>query len=77
MPPQEIKHRLNPILAIRSLKLENKDLVMHALDLYERLRIDFEDCLTIAHMQRQQMSDLYSYDRDFDQFDSVSRLEPK
>ncbi|MCB0169339.1 MAG: PIN domain-containing protein [Anaerolineae bacterium] len=77
LPPLEIKHRLRPILAIRALKIENKDVVMHALDLFARLGIDFEDCLTIAQMERLQLKELFSYDHDFDRVEQITRLEPE
>lgn len=77
LPALEIKHRLQPILSIRNLKFENKDLVLHALDLFASLNIDFEDCLTVAHMERQQLEKLYSYDHHFDRVNSVTRLEPE
>ncbi len=72
----EISNRLKPILSIRGLKLEHKDAVLYALNLFSKLKIDFEDCLAIAHMERQQLKEIYSYDQDFDQVTSVKRIEP-
>ena len=72
----EISNRLKPILSIRGLKLEHKDALLYALNLFTRLEIDFEDCLALAHMERQQLKEIYSYDQDFDQVTSVNRLEP-
>lgn len=76
LPRQEIKKRLVPILSIRSLKLEHRETMLKALDLYEVYKLDFEDCLSIAHMERQQLHEIYSYDRDFDRVGEVKRLEP-
>jgi predicted nucleic acid-binding protein len=38
--------------------------------------MEFEDALMVAHMERQAISELYSYDRDFDQVPGVNRQEP-
>jgi predicted nucleic acid-binding protein len=72
----EIKKRLMPILAIRGLKLEHQSTLKRALDLFAELEIDFEDCLCIAHMERQQLLEIYSYDRGFDQVSGITRQEP-
>jgi len=34
---------------------------MRALDLFAIYRMDFEDCLSVAHMERQQLKEIYSY----------------
>jgi predicted nucleic acid-binding protein len=65
-----------PILAIRGLKLEHHATLKRALDLFAELEIDFEDCLCLAHMERQHLKGIYSYDRDFDQVKTVQRIKP-
>jgi uncharacterized protein len=74
---EEIKKRLMPILTIRGLKLEHQPTLKRALDLFVELKIDFEDCLCIAHMERQHLKEIYSYDQDFDCIGNVKRVEPK
>lgn len=49
---------------------------MRALDLFAIYRMDFEDCLSVAHMERQQLKEIYSYDQDFEQVKGVKRVEP-
>lgn len=39
--------------------------------------IDFEDCLSITHMERQRVKEIYSYDGDFDQVPHLTRKEPE
>jgi uncharacterized protein len=73
---EEIKKRLMPILAIRGLKLEYQPPLKRALDLFGELQIDFEDCLCLAHMERQHLKEIYSYDQDFDRLANVKRIEP-
>lgn len=77
LTPAEIGVRLRPILALRSLKLANKRSFLRAFDLWDiHPDLDFEDVLTVAHMERLGLSELFSYDRDFDGIPGVQRLEP-
>jgi len=39
-------------------------------------QLDFEDALVIAQMERQKITDLYSYDRGFDKVSGITRHEP-
>ena len=50
---------------------------MRALELYAtHTALDFEDALTVAHMQRLKITELASYDSDFDAIPGVRRIEP-
>ena len=74
---EEIRQRLTPIITLRGLKLPGKQLYLRALDLYAaHLSIDFEDVLSVAHMERDDIFELYSYDTDFDEILGVERVEP-
>jgi predicted nucleic acid-binding protein len=72
----DIVKLLKPMLDIRGLKIDRKPDVLAALNLYETSRLDFEDCLAIAHSMRRTKGRIYSYDRDFDRVSGVQRLEP-
>ena len=74
---QDAAARLRPILTLRGLKLPHKRRYLRALDLFANSpRLDFEDALLSAHVEREQPPELYSYDTDFDALPSVTRLEP-
>ena len=77
LSPERIKHLLYPLLSLPGLKLPHRNTYLRALKLYALYAIDYEDCLTITHMERQHLSELYSYDRDFDPIQGVERLEPQ
>jgi predicted nucleic acid-binding protein len=49
---------------------------LRALDLYAAHSIDFEDALIVAQMERQRITDIYSYDQDFGSVAGITRLEP-
>jgi predicted nucleic acid-binding protein len=75
---QEIRVRLYPIISLSGLKLPHKPQILRALDLYGNNSIDFEDALSIATMERQSITGIYSYDKDFDHVrgSTVKRIEP-
>lgn len=73
----DIAALLRPVLRLRGLKLPYKRTVMRALDLYETYpRLDFEDALAVAYMNRAGLGEIVSYDRDFDGVPGVRRDEP-
>ena len=74
---EEIRARLVPILMLRGLRLPQKRVYIRALDLYAASPfLDFEDALAVAHMERQGVAEIVSYDRDFDLVVEVQRVEP-
>jgi predicted nucleic acid-binding protein len=76
LPRSEIYSLLLPIINLNGLKLNQKRLYVRALDIYASRNIDFEDALIFAHMEKQQIKEIYSYDRDFDKLTELRRLEP-
>jgi predicted nucleic acid-binding protein len=72
-----ISARLAPILSLRGFKLEHKRAVLRALELYAAHRfLDFEDALAVAHMERRGITEIVSYDTDFDRIAGITRIEP-
>ena len=77
VPADEISARLRPVLLYRGLHLPNRNTYLRALDLYgAHPGLDFEDALTVAHMERAGISEIVSYDRDFDRIPGIHRIEP-
>jgi predicted nucleic acid-binding protein len=77
LSPADIVARLKPIIALPGLKLARKRLYLRALDMYAaQPRLDFEDAITAAVVERMQPAELYSYDTDFDRVPGVTRVEP-
>jgi predicted nucleic acid-binding protein len=74
---EEIRARLSPILALRGLKLPGKRIYQRALDIWANYPfLDFEDALSVAHMEGRGVREILSYDRDFDRVPAVARVEP-
>ena len=72
----EIRQLLLPMLTLRGMRLSNRRTYLRALELYATYNIDFEDALTVAHIERGELRSILSYDRDFDQIPTVVRDEP-
>ena len=69
--------RLKPIVALRGLQVPHKHTVLHALDVYaEHQFLDFGDALSVAEMLAFGITEIISYDRDFDRVPGVTRVEP-
>ena len=73
---EQIRALLYPLLTLRGFKLSGREVYLRALDVYASSDLDFEDAIAVAHMERHQLSEIYSYDRHFDQMSGLTRLEP-
>jgi predicted nucleic acid-binding protein len=74
---EEIRARFTPLLRLRGLRLQGKHLYLQALDVYAaNPYLDFEDALCIAHMEQAGITEIVSYDSDFDRAGMVVRVEP-
>ena len=70
--------RVEPLLLADGLKLSEKHSILRAMQLYTRHSfLDFEDALSVAHMEREQIEEILSYDRGFDRVEEVGRVEPQ
>ena len=73
---ERIRALLIPIVSLKGLKLPNRHLLLHALDLYATTSMDFVDALAAAHMAARQTTEIYSYDEHFDGIQGIRRVEP-
>jgi predicted nucleic acid-binding protein len=71
----DIAARLRPLLELRGLQLDHKRSLLLALDLYEKSKLDFEDCIAIRHAERLELAGILSFDRGLDRFSNL-RIEP-
>ena len=74
---EEIRARLLPILTLRGVRLPQKQVYLRALDIYAFSPfLDFEDALAVAHMEHRGVTEIVSYDEDFDRIAGLRRIEP-
>ena len=71
----DIVTALRALLALRSLRVEGRQVLNRALSLYAQHNVDFVDAYNAADMQSRGITTIVSYDRDFDRL-GVKRLAP-
>ncbi len=76
-PRSRIRELVIPILSLRSLALSNKSIYRQALDIYVDKNISFADSFNVAYMRYHGCTEVYSWDKDFDKFDDLTRIEPR
>jgi len=75
-PRTEIRELLSALVRLPGFQVRNKRVVLRALEIYGTTSRDFGDAMLIAGMDQRRSKELYSYDRGFDAFPTVTRLEP-
>jgi len=76
VPRKEIKKLLQPILNLRGLRLDFKDIFESALELYSEGKISFADAFNACFMQKGGIKEIYSFDEDFDKIEGIRRVVP-
>jgi uncharacterized protein len=76
VPRQRIKELILSIISLRGLHLPGKNVYYHAFDLYVTNNISFADAYNAAYMLSEKVSNIYTWDTDFDKIDGIVRLEP-
>jgi len=77
MPRDQIRESLSTVLDIPGLHLEGKDVFVRALDLFVERSVSFADAFNVAKMEARGLTIIYSWDRDFDRFPGIRRIEPE
>lgn len=76
LPRPVIQSTLSKLLGLPGFRLPERSIYFRALNLFATHNIDYEDCMTVARMEQQDIDTVYSYDRDFEQFGQLMRREP-
>ena len=63
-------------LSIHSRHLENKDIILAALERFKTSRISFVVCRCMEHMRRRTAGMVFTYDRAVDRIPDIRRQEP-
>ncbi len=67
---------LKRVFSLPKLKIERRKLLFQALELYEGGSVDWVDCVNALMMKKKGFRAVYSYDKHYDRFDWIARLEP-
>ena len=76
MPKEAIRRLFWRILSLRGVHLADKAGMHAAFDLYVEKNIAFADAYHAIWMQRKGVTELYSWDREFDRVANLTRIEP-
>ena len=71
----DISQKLLPILTMQNIALDQKHLLKETLGYYVDKNISFADAFHVALMNKKNINQIYSFDRDFDKFPHINRLE--
>lgn len=77
LPRTEIRDLLIALLRYPKFKVENKQIIIRALDYYVDKNIDFGDAILAVLTGKSKEKTIYSYDRDFDKISNIIRKEPE
>lgn len=72
----KIRDLLTALLRYSNFKIENKQVLIKALDLYALKNIDFTDAMLAVLTLESKNKLIYSYDHDFDKIEGIKRKEP-
>ncbi len=75
MPKAEITQKLLYLLQVNNLKFEKQNMLPEIFKYYHEKNISFIDAYHIVLMNKKKIKNIYSFDRDFDKFPEVKRLE--
>ncbi len=75
-PADRIGSFVGDLLALDGVRMQREELVLDAMALFEKGGVDFSDALIAAEMSTEDLTEIYSYDRDFDRIADLTRTEP-
>lgn len=76
LPKDRVREMVGDLLALRHLQLAEKRTCRRALDLYVERNISYADAYNALWMQERGVTEVYSWDGEFDRVPELRRLEP-
>jgi predicted nucleic acid-binding protein len=71
-----VHEMLGDLISLPDLQLSGKSLCLTALELHATANVSFVDAYNAVYMQSRGLTEIYTWDTDFDRFPSVSRVAP-
>ena len=71
----DIRESVEKILNTRNLDCPNREIIISALSIYVEKNIDFIDAFNAFMLKRDEINEIYSYDKHFDRVDWIKRIE--
>jgi uncharacterized protein len=76
MSKEWIRDRVVALLLMSGLRLPEKELCIAALEVFADRNVSFADAYLAEVMRGRGISEIYTWDRDFDRLTGISRVEP-
>jgi predicted nucleic acid-binding protein len=76
VPKAEVVEKMAVIIGTKGIDIPDRDIIAESLILFGRKNVDYIDAYNTMFMKRHRLEEIYSYDRDFEEIESVKRLEP-
>lgn len=75
LPKTAIIDKISSIASIPNIFVEKQNLLKEIFSYYQNQNLSFVDSYHIVLMRRKKINKIYSFDRDFDKFPHIKRLE--
>jgi uncharacterized protein len=76
IPKARVQDMVREVLALRDLRLTEKNICRRALDLFVQENISYPDAYNAIWMQQKGITEVYSWDREFDRVPALTCIEP-
>jgi predicted nucleic acid-binding protein len=76
VPRRQIRELMTSLLTTRNVDVPDRGDLLEALQLFEELNISYADAYNAVYMRRHGMTEIYSWDKEFDRVPWLRRLEP-
>lgn len=75
-PADRVTDFLGDLLATDGIEMDRRELAWGALEHLRAGRLDFSDAMIAAEAEARGLTEIYSFDRDFDRVPGLARVEP-
>jgi predicted nucleic acid-binding protein len=75
-PRAQVAAVLRSVIAFPAIRVEDPDLLLRAVEVYDTNRLDFADAYLVACAERTGVGSIVSFDRSIDRVSTVERIEP-
>ncbi|OFW62568.1 MAG: hypothetical protein A2Z35_04590 [Actinobacteria bacterium RBG_19FT_COMBO_36_27] len=73
---EEICNNIELILKTPNIRFKERAILLEAINIYRERNISFIDAYNYSYMKVKSVTEIYSFDRDFDKLPDIKRLEP-
>jgi predicted nucleic acid-binding protein len=76
VPKPQVREMIADIFSLPGIQLRGKRLCFDALDLYVAKNVSYVDAYIATSMKARGLTEIYSWDSDFDKLPGIRRVEP-